>query len=383
MKQFTSFIRKEFAHIFRDRRTMMILLVMPVVQIILFGFAITTEVKNTAIAVFDPSKDVSTQQIIERLQASGYFTLVEELHNPDEIRRVFQENKVRMAVVFSENFHENMLHTGENSIQLIADATDPNQALIFTGYASNIINQWTMDNNQLTVNNNGNNNSQTAFGGSRLPTVNCQVKMLYNPQMKGAYNFVPGVMGLILMLICAMMTSISIVREKERGTMEILLASPMKPVYIIVAKMTPYFVLSIVNLTTVLLLSVFVLDVPIAGNLLTLVSISLLFILTALSLGLLISNIASTQVAAMLISGMGLMMPTMLLSGMMFPIESMPRILQWFSSVFPVRWYIEAVRKLMIQGVDIVFVAREFAILAGMTLLILIISMKKFRIRLK
>jgi ABC-2 type transport system permease protein len=371
-----SFVKKEFFHIFRDRRTVMILLVMPIVQIILFGFAITTEVKNTAIAVFDPSKDVSTQQIIERLQSSEYFTLVEELHNPDDIQRVFQEGKVRLAVVFSENFHANMLHTGENAIQLIADASDPNQAVIFTGYASNIINQWTMENRQLTMENN--NLPLNLIQGS---TVNCQLKTLYNPQMKGAYNFVPGVMGLIMMLICAMMTSISIVREKERGTMEILLASPMKPIYIIVAKMTPYFVLSVVNLATILLLSVFVLGVPVTGNLTALVAVSLLFIVTALSFGLLISNIVSTQVAAMLISGMGLMMPTMLLSGMMFPIESMPGILQWISAVFPARWYIEAVRKLMIQGVDVVFVAKEFAVLSGIAALILIISLKKFKTR--
>jgi ABC-2 type transport system permease protein len=373
MKQFISFVKKEFYHIFRDRRTMMILLVMPIVQIILFGFAITTEVRNTAIAVLDPSKDISTQQIIERLQASEYFTLVETLHNPDEIQRVFQEGKVRLVIVFSENFHANMLHTGENSIQLIADATDPNQAVIFTNYISSIINQWKMENANLTM---GNNNYQ-------LSIINCQLKMLYNPQMKSAYNFVPGVMGLILMLICAMMTSISIVREKERGTMEILLASPMKPIYIIVAKVTPYFVLSIVNLATILLLSVFVLNVPIAGNLLALVSISLLFILTALSLGLLISNLVNMQVTAILISGLGLMMPTMLLSGMMFSIESMPEILQWISTIVPARWYIDAVRKLMIQGVDVVFVAKEFAILSAMTLLLLTVSLKKFNVRLQ
>lgn len=366
MKQFLSFIRKEFYHILRDRRTMMILLAMPIVQVVLFGFAITTEVKNTAIAVFDPSKDVSTRQIIERLQASEYFTLVEELHNPADIQRVFQEGKISLAVVFSENFHANMLHTGENAIQLIADATDPNQAVIFTNYASNIINQWYME----TAN-------------SQFPTVNCQIKMLYNPQMKSAYNFVPGVMGLILMLICAMMTSVSIVREKERGTMEILLASPMKPIYIIVSKMVPYFALSIINLATILLLSVFVLDVPIVGNLLALASISLLFILTALSLGLLISNVVDTQVAAILISGLGLMMPTMLLSGLIFPVESMPRILQWISTIVPARWYIDAIRKLMIQGVDVVFVAKEFAVLSVMTLLLLAVSLKKFNIRIK
>jgi ABC-2 type transport system permease protein len=371
MKQFLSFVQKEFHHIFRDKRTILILLVMPIIQIILFGFAITTEVKNIRMAVFDSSKDVSTQQIIARLQASEYFTLAKTLHNPDEIQRVFQEGEASLVIVFGDEFHSHLLHTGEAAIQLVADATDPNQAIIFTNYAKNIINQWIMENGQQRVNN------------AQIPFINCQLKMLYNPQMKGAYNFVPGVMGLILMLICAMMTSISIVREKERGTMEVLLASPIKPIYIIVAKVTPYFTLSIVNLATILLLSVFVLDVPIAGNLFMLVFISLLFILAALSLGLLISNVVNTQVAAMLISGMGLMMPTMLLSGMMFPVESMPNILQWISVILPVRWYIDAVRKLMIQGVDVIFIAKEFIILLAMTLLLLIISLKKFNRRIK
>jgi ABC-2 type transport system permease protein len=371
MKQFISFIKKEFYHIFRDKRTVMILLVAPVAQIILFGFAITNEVKNVRMAVFAPSKDASTQQIIARLDASEYFILVEELHSPNEIQDVFQKDKASLVVVFGDEFHNNLLHTGEVSIQLIADATNPNQAVTFTGYASNIINQWIIENKPRTVND------------AQLPTVNCQLKMLYNPQMESAYYFVPGVMGLILMLICAMMTSISIVREKERGTMETLLASPVKPVYIIMAKIFPYFILSIVNISAVFLLSIFVLGIPIEGNIFPLILISLLFILVALSLGLLISNLANTQVAAMLISSIILMIPTIFLSGMIFPIESMPEILQWISVLSPNRWFVEAISKLMIQGVDAVFVAKEFAILSGMVLVLMFASMKKFSVRLK
>jgi ABC-2 type transport system permease protein len=289
----------------------------------------------------------------------------------DEIEKALQKGEIKLAIVFSENFQDNLMHTGEAAVQIIADATDPNQANTFANYAANIINQWTItiDNEQLIIDSGG-------------TIINCQLKMLYNPQMKGAYNFVPGVMGLILMLICAMMTSISIVREKEMGTMETLLVSPMKPIYIILAKITPYFVLSIVNLTTILLLSVFVLGVPVAGNLWLLISLSLIFILSTLSMGLLISNLVSTQVAAMLVSAMALMMPTMLLSGMIFPIESMPEILQWLSCILPVRWYIGTVRALMIQGVDFIFVAKEFAVLTGMTIVLLGVSLKKFSVRL-
>jgi ABC-2 type transport system permease protein len=367
MKQLLIFIKKEFYHILRDKRTILILLVMPVIQIILFGFAITTEVKNTKLAVCDPSKDISTQAIIERIKASEYFNIVEYIHNPDEISKILKEGKLNMIIVFGGEFHDNLLHTGDARIQLIADAADPNQALIASNYLTNIIMSYQQD----------------IMQAYKPPVqINTEIRMLYNPQMKSAYNFVPGVMGLIMMLICAMMTAIAIVREKEMGTMEVLLASPIKPIYIILAKLVPYFFLSIVNLITILLMSVFVLNMPIAGNLLTLIFISLLFILVALSLGLLISNIVNNQVAAMLISGMGFMMPTMLLSGMMFPVENMPEILQWLSSIVPARWYISAVRKLMIQGVDFIFIIKEFLILAFMALALVTISLKKFKIRL-
>lgn len=368
MKQFLSFVKKEFFHIFRDVRTILILLGMPIVQIILFGFAISTEVKNAQIAVYDLSKDISTQQIIQKLQTNEYFTLVEYLSNPDRIDQIMKEGKASMILVFDSNFHTNMLHTGEASVQIIVDATDPNQASTMTNYATSILNQYQQE---LST--------QQRTGLRIVP----QIRMLYNPQMEGAYNFVPGVMGLILMLICAMMTSIAIVREKEKGSMEILLASPIKPMFIIISKAIPYFTLSVVNLITILLLSVFVLKVPVAGSLILIFFASFLFILVALLLGLLISNLVDTQVAAMLISGMGLLMPTMLLSGMMFPIESMPAILQWISSIMPARWYIQIIKKLMIQGVDGIYVMKEFLILLGMILCLLAASLKTFKVRLQ
>jgi len=374
MKQFFAFVKKEFYHILRDTRTMLILLVMPIVQIILFGFAITTEVKNTPMAIFDPSKDAATRQITERLAASDYFTLVSDLYSPEDVEKAFQTGSVKLVIAFSENFQDDLMYTGEAAVQIIADATDPNQANTFANYASNIITQWTMDNAQLTMNQNNN---------YQLSIVNCQLKMLYNPQMKGAYNFVPGVMGLVLILICAMMTSVSIVREKETGTMEILLVSPIKPIYIILAKITPYFVLSIINLSTILLLSVFVLDVPIAGSFFLLILFSFLFIFVGLSLGLFVSNMVKTQVAAMLISVVVMMMPTMLLSGMIFPIESMPKILQWVAVVPPNRWYVEGVIKLMIMGVEAKYVLKEFVILGVMAMILLTVSLKKFNIRME
>lgn len=369
MKQFLAFVKKEFFHIFRDKRTVLILLAMPVVQIILFGFAITTEVKNAQIAIYDQSKDVVTQQITQRLQANEYFTLVENISEPSQIEMLMKNGRVSMVLVFEPNFQENIEHLGKADVQVIVDATDPNQAKTMTNYVTSILMQY-----------------QQEFIPLKSEVVPMQivpqVRMLYNPQMVGAYNFVPGVMGLILMLICAMMTSISIVREKEKGSMEVLLASPIRPIFIIISKAVPYFVISIANLATILTLSVFVLNVPIAGSLTMIVAVSLLFILVALLLGLLISNLVKSQVAAMLISGMGLMMPTMILSGMMFPTESMPVILQGISSIIPARWYITIIKKLMIQGVDSVYIVTELGVLILMLLVLLAVSLKTFKKRL-
>ena len=368
MKQLFSFIRKEFHHILRDRTTMMILILMPIIQIILFGFALTTEVKNTKVAVLATTDDEVTNRIIEKINSSSYFDVVANIHSDDEIQAIFRDAKAKLVIVFEDHFSENLRHNGKAHIQLIADATDPNAATSFTFYVSNIIASY----------------QQELMGATKNPyQITPEVKMLYNPQMVGAFNFVPGVLGMIMLLICAMMTSIAIVREKEMGTMEILLVSPMKPIYTILSKITPYFVLSAFNFATITLLSVFVLKVPVAGSFLSLVSVSLLYIFVSLALGLLISTLTSSQLAAMLISGMGLMIPVMLLSGMIFPIENMPVILQWLSNIVPARWYISAVKTIMIQGLGISSVLKEVAVLSFMSIVLVTVSLKKFKVRLE
>lgn len=362
MKQFWAFIKIEFFHIFRDRRTMLILLGMPVLQIILFGFAITTELNHSRVAVLDPSKDAVTTRITERIDENRYFSVVKELSSASDIETVFRHDEADIVVAFTPDFDAN-LSTGETGIQLVVDATDPNTGNMMAGYVQGIVGQALQSGTQSS------------------PIV--QTHLLFNPQMKSAYNFVPGVMGLILMLICAMMTSISIVREKETGTMEVLLVSPIRPIFIILAKAVPYLVLSCVNLATILLLSVYVLHVPVEGSLWTLSFLSLLLIAVALSLGLLISCVVQNQVAAMIVSGMGLMMPVMLLSGMIFPIESMPAVLQWISNIIPARWYIQAVKKVMIEGLGMAAVWHEALILSGMAALLIGLSLKKFKERLE
>lgn len=340
----------------------MILLGMPVLQIILFGFAITTELNHSRVAVLDPSKDAVTTRITERIDENRYFSVVKELSSTSDIETVFRHDEADIVVAFTPDFDAN-LSTGEAGIQLVVDATDPNTGNMMAGYVQGIVGQALQSGTQSS------------------PIV--QTHLLFNPQMKSAYNFVPGVMGLILMLICAMMTSISIVREKETGTMEVLLVSPIRPIFIILAKAVPYLVLSCVNLATILLLSVYVLHVPVEGSLWTLSFLSLLLIAVALSLGLLISCVVQNQVAAMIVSGMGLMMPVMLLSGMIFPIESMPAVLQWISNIIPARWYIQAVKKVMIEGLGMAAVWHEALILSGMAALLIGLSLKKFKERLE
>ena len=352
MKQFISFVIKEAKHILRDKRTMLILFGMPVVMMLLFGFAITTDVKNVRTVVVTSQMDHQTQQAIEQLSQSEYFTITATVGTPQAAERLIRSQQADMAVVFASNFASK-----KNGLQLIVDGSDPNMAQQWTNYARQVI-----------VN-------------SQLSIINS--KMLYNPQMKSAYNFVPAIMGMLLMLICAMMTSISIVREKERGTMEVLLVSPVRPLIVIIAKAVPYLVLAFVILIVILLMAHYVLGVPLAGSLFWIIMVSIIYILLALSLGLLISNVAQTQLVALLLSAMVLLMPVVMLSGMMFPVESMPQVLQWIAAVVPPRSYIDAMRKLMILGVGISDVMKEVIILVSMTALLLTIALKKFKVRLE
>ena len=352
MKQFISFVIKDSHHILRDKRTMLILFGMPIVLMLLFGFAITNDVKNVRTVVVTSQMDHATQQAIDRLAASEYFMITTTVPTPKEAERLIRNQKADLAVVFGQDFASK--HSG---IQFIVDGSDPNMAQQWTTYA-----QQTMLNGQLSI-------------------VN--LRLLYNPQMKSAYNFVPAIMGMLLLLICAMMTSVSIVREKERGTMEVLLVSPVRPLMIIVAKVVPYLLLALLILAIILLMSATVLDVPLQGSLGWILVVSLIYILLALSLGLLISNIAQTQFVALLVSAMVLLLPTVMLSGMLFPVESMPTVLQWISAIIPPRYYIQAMRKLMIMGVGIQEVWHEVAVLIGMTALLLVVSLKKFKTRLE
>ncbi len=362
MKRFIEFVRKEFKQIFRDGRTMLILLVMPVVLVVLFGYAITTEVKDTRVAVFDMSKSQKSQQIIQKLDANKYFHTEAVVDSYEELQTVFRSGKIDMAVCIDD----------DDNVQFLFDGMEPNQANMRSGYATGIISEECgVRSVELAA--------LSSTPHSTLPTPHS--RMLYNPQSKSEYNFVPAIIGMIVMLLCTLMTSISIVREKETGTMEVLLASPLPPVYIIIAKLVPYFVISIANLATILLLAVFVLGVPMAGSLPGFIALSLLYILVALALGLLISTCVNSQLAAMLLSLLTIV-PTVYFSGMVFPIESMPEALQNIPRFIPARWFMDAARRLMIQGVEMQYVVKNFVVLAIMFVVLLTVSLSLYKKRL-
>ncbi|MCE6991774.1 ABC transporter permease [Dyadobacter sp. CY323] len=368
MKQFIAFVRKEFYHVLRDRRTLLILFGMPIVQILLFGFALTNEVKDSKILVVDYAKDHASGQLIAKIGASRYFKIQKASLTRQEILSTFQQGEIKAVVVFPGNFNENLLHANKAQIQVITDATDINTANMVTNYLSSIILDYQ---NQM--------NENLAIPYQIIP----ETRMLYNPQLKGAHGFVPGVMALVLMLVSVMMTAISIVREKEMGTMEILLVSPFKPVLVIFAKAIPYLILSLINVVAILLLSVFVLDLPVKGSVLLLFAESTLFIITCLTLGIFISIKTDSQQVAMLISLMGMLLPTMMFSGFLFPIENMPVPLQVISNLIPSKWFYIIVKSIMIKGLGIAALWKETLILLGMTAFLLVISLKSFKIRLQ
>ena len=360
---FLSFVKKESLHILRDVRTMMIVLLIPVVLMILFGFAISTEVNNLNVAIVAPNRTEGVRQVVERLANNPYFTVI-DYDSSINIDKVLRSGKADAVVVFDEDYEHLIAQRAEGiatppAIQFIFDASNTNIAQTGAAYLQNVV----------------------SAGHSQQELLN--LHLLYNPQMKSAYNFVPGIMGLIFILICAMMTSVSIVREKEMGTMEVLLVSPVRPIKIILAKMIPYFVISCINLATILLIARYLLDVPMSGGLGGIVFISLIYLILALALGLLVSTLASSQVVALLISAMVMLLPMMMLSGMVFPLENLPTVLKPLPYIVPARWYIEAIRKMMIMGLPLSAVVKEVAILIFMTFVLMGVSLKKFKDKLE
>lgn len=367
MKQLLAFTKKEFYQVIRDKRTLLIMFGLPIVQIILFGFALTSEVKNVHLIISDNSKDINTLQIINKIKASPYFSIDEAVRGYADIEEAFKKGTVKSALIFPGNFAKNLLHSGKAQVQIIADGSDPNTAKTIVNYLTAIISDY-----QAQI-------SPTAGLAYKIIP---ETRMLYNEEGNGSLNFIPGVMALILMIVCTALTSVSVVKEKELGTMEILLVSPFKPIMVLISKAIPYLALSIANFSVIILLSVYALDVEIKGSLLLLFMESTLFIITCLSLGLLISNVTSSQQTALLISMMGLQIPTLIFTGFMFPLENMPWIFQAISKIIPAHWYYLIVKSIMLKGLGFEGVWKETLILIGMTAMLLGIALKNFKTRL-
>ena len=367
MKQLLAFVRKEFYHVFRDKRTLLILFGLPVVQIVLFGYALSSEVKNIGIAILDEAHDVSSLQIIERVKTSTYFNLKSNVHHYRDIEERFKEGSIKCALVFPADFAKSLGTNGAAQVQIIADGSDPNTATVVVNYLSAIIAGYQQDLNPT----------------ARIPfLIATEIRQLYNEEQNGSLNFIPGVIALIFMIVCTTLTSVSIVKEKEMGTMEILLVSPFRPIMVLLAKAIPYLVLSVINFIIILLLSVYLLDIRITGSLWLLFAETILFIITCLSLGLMISNVTGSQQTAMLISMMGMMVPTLLFTGFIFPIENMPWIFQMISHIIPSRYYYIIIKAVMLKGLGFSYIWKETLILGGMAMLLLTIALKKFNIRL-
>ncbi|MDQ0106240.1 ABC-2 type transport system permease protein [Chitinophaga terrae (ex Kim and Jung 2007)] len=367
MKQFLVFIRKEFFHVFRDRRTLLIMFGLPLVQIVLFGYALTSEVKNITLTVIDNSRDENSRQLVNKIRSSSYFVVDESSIDYNDVLAAFRKGSAKCALIFPAGFGNDLLHQGKAQIQILTDGSDPNTAKTVVNYISSITTAYQQEISR-----------QRPLKYLIIP----EPRMLYNEEGNGSLNFIPGVMALVLMIVCTALTSVSVVREKETGTMEILLVSPFKPLLVLIAKAVPYLILSLLNIIMILLLAVFVLNVTIKGSIILLFLESMLFIITCLSFGLMISNTTNSQQTALLLSMMGLMIPTMIFTGFMFPLENMPKIFQLISNLVPSRWYFLIIKAVMLKGLGFKYIWKETLVLLAMTLILLTIALKKFKTRL-
>jgi ABC-2 type transport system permease protein len=369
MKRFLGFVKKEFLHIFRDYRTLFILFGIPAAQILIFGYAVSMDIKDAGVAFLDLSHDEITQKLSDKIISSGFFKKTENLLNYNDIDRIFKRGKTKAVIIFEENFGKKLVSEGNASLSIIADGSEPNTATLITNYTIAIVNDFTIELAGADIN--------------KSIRIRPEVKMFYNPNLKSHFMFVPGVITLILILICALMTSVTITREKEFGTMEVLLVSPLRPIQIILGKVMPYFILSFINVLLILFLSWLVFGLPVKGSIILLLAESMLYILMSLALGILISTVSKNMQQAIFISLIGLMLPTVLLSGFIFPIENMPKIYDYVSMILPPRYFIVIIKNIMIKGTGMMYIWKETLILIIMTLLFILLSVRKFKIRLE
>lgn len=366
MNELAGFMVKEFHHILRDRRTLLILLLLPLAQVLLFGFAVRTDIREIKLVMVDPTPDSKTRELGSRLTSTDLYTLVGTARSVDVLPDLFASGEIDQAVVFPSGFASALGRQEGADLQIITDAADPNTGSSMQAYAARVVGQWQRDQGQ-------------AVDGVRLVP---RVRMRFNPTLESVNLFVPGLIAILLTVVSALMSAIALSREKETGTLEVLLVSPLRPWQIIVGKVLPYMALGFLNVVTVLLAAGLVFGVPFRGSLPLLLVESLLYIVTSLALGVLVAAVTSSQRTAMIGALMGLMLPTLLLSGMIFPLSSMPDWLQLIANGVPGKWFLLIARGIMLKGVGLAYLWQETLVLGGMTVVFLVAAIRAFDVRL-
>jgi ABC-2 type transport system permease protein len=361
-----AFIVKELRHILRDRQTLTVLLLMPLVQVVLFGYALRSDVRNIRVAVVDPAPDIETRALRDRFTATDRFRIVSTSASLADVEPLFRRGQADMALVFEPGFAEQLGSETPAKVLLAIDASDPNTGTTMEAYSRAVINQYQND---------------LPTRGRQPVRIRAETRMRFNPTLESVNLFVPGLIALVLTLVSALMTAISLSREKERGTLEVLLVSPLRPWQVIVGKVLPYLGLAFANAVTALAVAWLVFHVPMEGSLVLLLSESMLYAIVSLALGVLIASRTSSQRTAMFAAMIGTMLPSTLLSGMIFPISSMPRPLQIISNIVPARWFIIVARGIMLKGVGLTFLWRETLVLSIMTAILLIAAVRGFKPR--
>ncbi|MEP6732844.1 MAG: ABC transporter permease [bacterium] len=361
-----AFLIKELRHILRDRQTLTILLLMPLVQVVLFGFALRSDVRNIRVAVVDPSPDYATIALRSRFMTSTRFQVVSVTNTTDAIEPLFRRGDADVALMFEPGFGNHIVGAEPARLLLAVDASDPNTGTVIQSYARAVIASYESE-------------VSATRGGVQITP---EVRMRFNPTLESVNLFVPGLIALVLTLVSALMTAVSLSREKERGTLEVLLVSPLRPAHIIVGKVLPYLGLAFANVLTALLAAWLVFHVPFRGSVLLLLAESVIYALVSLALGVLIAANTSSQRAAMLGAMLVTMLPSTLLSGMIFPIASMPAWLSPVTVIIPARWFIVIARGIMLKGVGINYLWRESVILLVMALVLMAAAVRSFKPRL-
>ena len=373
LRRIGAIIYKEYLHISRDIIALGMLIFFPVFALFLFGVAINLDITHIPLAVFDENRSVDSRALAEKFIQSGYFDLKDRLTSENEIDAFVDRRRVKVVLRFPHYFSRDIHRGKDTPVQLIIDGADNNTANIIMGYSNAIIPKFSRDTLESLLRNEG--RSLPA----QLPSVELRPNIWYNPELKSALFVVPGLIGLLLMSITVIRTSITIVREKERGTMESLLVTPLKPIELMIGKITPYIIISFIIFALIILLARFIFQVPVRGNLLTLFCSSGLFIAATLGIGLFISNSADTAQTAWLMGFLTSILPAIILSGFIFPIESMPYPIQLITYLLPIRYFIVMIRGILLKGVGITVVYPEALILLLFALVIIAASVLRFK----